>query len=133
MTSPEFESLLRQLRALPQEQVFAEVVHHIERGEWYRGLEIARRVLKRRDYFLTLLRRGILEADASAIQYWLRACVHALGPKRVLKEMERMAASHPAAVHRATYYGVSIISKIDKQVAARTLALRKQLENMSLE
>ncbi|HUQ01537.1 MAG TPA: hypothetical protein VM261_03540 [Kofleriaceae bacterium] len=129
MTSPEFEALLKHLRSLSQEQAFDEVVRQIDGGDWYTALEVARRVLRRRDHFLQLLHRGILEADASAIQYWLRACVHALGPKRVLREMEDMAGSHPAAVHRATYYGAQIISEIDEPVAARTLALRKRLEN----
>jgi hypothetical protein len=128
MTSREFESLLEQLRTLPQEQAFDEVVRRIDGGDWFTALEIARRILRGRDHFLHLLRRGILEADASAIQYWLKACVHGLGPKRVLREMELLAASHPGAVHRATYYGIPIISALDKQVATRTAELRKRLE-----
>lgn len=68
------------------------------------ALDLARRCLGDRESFEAILRRGLREADASSIRYWLEAVVPALGLRRLARLLEQAAPTDPEAVRKARYW-----------------------------
>lgn len=68
------------------------------------ALDLARRCLKERDSFETILVIGLCFANASSMQYYLKAVFDALGERRLLRLLDKHKATYPVGVERAAYH-----------------------------
>ncbi len=74
------------------------------------ALDLARKCLTDRKSFEIILERGLQDADASSIRYWLGCVIPPLGFPRVVRHLGRLASTYPIGVRKASY-GLPTFSK----------------------
>jgi hypothetical protein len=101
--SKQEEALLRRIRALPQSQRMEILAPLLDLKGLTALVLIDRSQLARADY-LAILKRGLAEADASSIKFWLEATVRHLGWRKVFSTLRGMTAPWPCAGASALYH-----------------------------
>jgi len=84
------EALLRRIRALPQSQRMEILAPLLDLKGLTALVLIDHSQLSRADY-LAILKRGLAEADASSIKFWLEATVRHVGWRKVFSILRGMA------------------------------------------
>jgi hypothetical protein len=95
--------LLRRIRALPQSQRMEILAPLLDFQGWVALVLAERAQLSRSDY-LAILKRGLAEADASSIRYWMEATVRHLGWRKVFSILRDMEAAWPSPGASALYH-----------------------------
>jgi ribosomal protein S18 acetylase RimI-like enzyme len=95
--------LAKELREISEEEAFERVkmLTHIDAKV---GLSLARRVLKRRAYFESLLRDGLQGANESTIRAWIDSSARCLGAARVVEIVSERLEHDPLVVDNAVYW-----------------------------
>jgi len=119
--------LAARLRAMTAAEAYAFICEYLDHDPIV-ALHLARRGLRERRHFEQILARGFETADASSIRYWLEACLDKLGPKRVVKMFEQLAATNPRAAARTLYWTRIYVLRADPAMRERLDALASQLE-----
>jgi hypothetical protein len=101
--SKQEQALLRRIRALPQSQRM-EILAPLLDFKGSVALVLADRAQLSRDDYLAILMRGLAEADASTIRFWLEATVRHLGWRKVFSILRDMAAPWPSPGASALYH-----------------------------
>lgn len=101
--SKQEQALLRRIRALPQSQRMELLAPLLDLKGWVALILADRAQLSRSDY-LTILQRGLAEADANSIKFWLEATVCHLGWPAVFSVLRGMAAPWPSPGASALYH-----------------------------
>jgi hypothetical protein len=100
--SKQEQVLLRRIRALPQSQRM-EILAPLLSFKGSVALVLADRAQLSRGDYLAILKRGLAEADASSIKFWLEATVRHLGWRKVFSILRDMAAPWPSPGASALY------------------------------
>ena len=100
--SKQEQALLRRIRALPQSQRMEVLAPLLDFKRWV-ALFADRAQLSRGDY-LAILKRGLAQADASSIKFWLEATVRHLGWPTVFSVLRERAAPWPSPGALALYH-----------------------------
>lgn len=100
--SKQEQALLRRIRALPQSQRMEILAPLLDLKGWVALILADRAQLSRGDY-LAIFERGLAEADASSIRYWMEATVRHIGWKKVFSILRDMAAPWPSPGASALY------------------------------
>ncbi|MFZ3332429.1 MAG: hypothetical protein WA197_17475 [Candidatus Acidiferrales bacterium] len=101
--SKQEQALLRRIRTLPQSQRM-EILAPLLGLKGSVALVLADRAQLSRGDYLAILKRGLAEADASSIKFWLEATVRHLGWRKVFSVLRGMAAPWPCAGASALYH-----------------------------
>src|ERR1700733_15601182 len=101
--SKQEEALLRRIRALPQSQRMEILAPLLDLKGLTALVLIDHSQLSRADY-LAILKRGLAEADASSIKFWLEATVRHLGWRKVFSILRGMGARGSSLAARAFYF-----------------------------
>src|SRR5580658_2055513 len=101
--SKQEQALLRRIRALPQSQRMEILAPLLDLKESAALVLADRSQLSRGDY-LAILKRGLADADASSIKFWLEATVRHLGWRKVFSILRGMAAPWPSPGASALYF-----------------------------
>jgi hypothetical protein len=101
--SKQEQALLRRIRALPQSRRMEILVPLLDLKRSTALVLADRSQLTRGDY-LAILKRGLVEADASSIKFWLEATVRHLGWRRVFSILRGMSAPWPSPGASALYH-----------------------------
>jgi hypothetical protein len=101
--SKQEQALLRRIRALPQSQRMEILAPLLDFQGWVALVLAERAQLSRSDY-LAILKRGLAEADASSIRYWMEATVRHLGWRKVFSILRDMEAAWPSPGASALYH-----------------------------
>ncbi|CAN5915643.1 hypothetical protein BH23PLA1_BH23PLA1_29390 [soil metagenome] len=97
--------LARKLRQLPEKDRLEFLLEFLSVNQLV-GLKLARNCLSDRKSFETLLERGLREADASTIRYWLDSVVPRMGFPRVVRRLRNYSQdqAYRAGVKKARYW-----------------------------
>jgi hypothetical protein len=125
--------LARELRRHPEPERFRFIEEFLDHNIVV-ALELARRCLTQRTHFELLLKRGVFQADARSIRYWLEAIVPHLGFRRVVAFLREQVSVDRGAVERAIYWlptfehepGYSVEAIRELRALARSAALGSQ-------
>jgi hypothetical protein len=101
--SKQEQALLRRIRALPKSQRM-EILAPLLDFKGSVALVLADRAQLSRDDYLAILMRGLAEADASTIKFWLESTVRHLGWRKVFSILRDMAAPWPSPGASALYH-----------------------------
>jgi len=101
--SKQEQALLRRIRALPQPQRM-EILAPLLDFKGSVALVLADRAQLSRGDYLAILERGLAEADASSIKFWLEATVRHLGWRKVFSILRGIAAPWPSPGASALYH-----------------------------
>ncbi len=101
--SKQEQALLRRIRALPQSQRMEILAPLLDLKESTALVLADRSQLSRGDY-LAILTRGLADADASSIKFWLEATVRHLGWRKVFSILRGVAAPWPSPGASALYF-----------------------------
>jgi hypothetical protein len=101
--SKQEQALLRRIRALPQAQRM-EILAPLLDFKGSVALVLADRAQLSRGDYLAILERGLAEADASSIKFWLEATVCHLGWPAVFSVLRDRAAPWPSPGACALYH-----------------------------
>jgi GNAT superfamily N-acetyltransferase len=118
--------LAKELRELGEDAAFDRVrtLTHIDAKV---GLSLARRVLKRRDHFESLLRDGLQVGNATTIRDWIDSSVRCLGGARVVEIVsERFEHDSVLVVDDALYWLWAHVRREDA-AGASLRALQREL------
>jgi hypothetical protein len=89
--SKQEQALLRRIRALPQCQRM-EIFAPLLRTYWFVTLSIADRAQLTRGDYILIFKRGLAEANASSIKWWMKATVRHIGWRTVISILRDVAA-----------------------------------------
>ena len=95
--------LLRRIRALPQAQRM-EILAPLLKTHLGTALSIADRAQLAREDYLTILKLGLTEGNASSIKIWMKATVGHIGWPTVISILRDMAAPWPCPGAFALYH-----------------------------
>ncbi len=95
--------MLRRIRALPQSERM-EILAPLLNFKGSVALVLADRAQLSRGDYLAILKRGLDEADASSIKFWLEATVRHLGWPTVFSVLRERAAPWPSPGALALYH-----------------------------
>jgi hypothetical protein len=109
--SKEEQALLRRIRALPSSRRMELLAPLLDIKGSVALILADRAQLSRRDY-LAILKRGIADADASSIRFWLEATVCHLGWSAVFSVLRDMAAPWPSPGASALYHVPFMFPKV---------------------
>jgi hypothetical protein len=101
--SKQEQALLRRIRALPQSQRMQVLAPLLDLKGSTALVLAGRSQLSRGDY-LAILKRGLVDADASSIKFWLEATVRHVGWRKVFSILRGMAAPWPSPGASAIYF-----------------------------
>ena len=125
----ELASLLRKMPETERFEYIQQAIHkHISVG-----LQLANSCLQHKTYFLSLLRQGLENADASWIRWWLETVLPHLGARRVIIELTRYAKESPDAVWMALYWLPGLLPKEDCKAREQMKQLVQQLKTEHTE
>jgi hypothetical protein len=108
--STQEQALLHRIRALPQSQRM-EILAPLLNLKESTALVLADRSQLSRGDYLTILKQGLAEADASSIKLWLEATVPHLGWRKVFSILRGMAAPWPSPGASALYHAPFMFRK----------------------
>jgi hypothetical protein len=123
--SQQEQALLRRIRALPQSQRMMVLAPLLDLKASTALILADRSQLSRGDY-LAILKRGLVDADASSIQFWLEATVRHVGWRKVFSILRGMAAPWPSPGALALYH----LPFIFGQLYALPLSLKKEFDEL---
>jgi hypothetical protein len=109
--SKQEQALLRRIRALPQSQRM-EMLAPLLNLKGSVALVLADRAQLSRGDYLAILKRGVAEADASSIKFWLQATVCHFGWRKVFSMLRDIAAPWPSPGASALYHVPFMFLKI---------------------
>jgi hypothetical protein len=109
--SKQEQALLRRIRALPQAQRM-EILAPLLDFKGSVALILADRAQLSRGDYLAILKRGVVEADARSIEFWLEATVCHLGWRKVFSMLRDMAAPWPSPGASALYHLPFVFLKV---------------------
>lgn len=101
--------LARELRKLPESSRFEFIESVLAHKREILGLQLAKSVLRNKDYFERLLYQGLEHANASSIRDWLACVIPRLGSRRVIATLKKEMVDKPEAVCFALYWLPSLI------------------------
>jgi hypothetical protein len=101
--SKQEQALLRRILALPQSQRM-EILAPLLGRRGSVALVLADRAELSQDNYIAILKRGIAEADASSVKFWLEATVCHLGWPTVFSVLRDVAAPWPSPGASALYH-----------------------------
>lgn len=107
--SKQEQALLRRIRALPQPQRM-EILAPLLKTHWHGALLIADRAQLARVDYIAIFKRGLAEADASSIKFWLEATVRHIGWRKVISILHDVAAPWPSRGAFALYHMPFLLS-----------------------
>jgi hypothetical protein len=123
--SKQEEALLRRIRALPQSQRMEILAPLLDLKGLTALVLIDHSQLSRADY-LAILKRGLAEADASSIKFWLEATVRHVGWRKVFSILRGMAAPWPSPGASA----ICFLPFIFGQVYPLPASLKKEFDQL---
>jgi hypothetical protein len=109
--SKQEQASLRSILALPQAQRMEILTPLLDRNG-SDALVLADRAELSQDDYLAILKRGIAEADASSVKFWLEATVGHLGWPTVFSVLRSMAAPWPSPGASALYHVPFLFFKV---------------------
>ena len=92
-----------QLRSLGEEARYPYILQALQRDVVV-GLRLANACLREKKYFEDIFLQGLQTADASEIQFWLKAVVSRLGFRRVVALLLETQKESPRTVEKALYW-----------------------------
>ena len=101
--SKQEQVLLRRIRVLPQPECM-ETIALLLKARCAGALSMADRAQLRRGDYVVIFKRGLVEANASSIKFWMRATVRHIGWRKVISILREVAAPWPSAGAFAIYH-----------------------------
>jgi hypothetical protein len=101
--SKQEQALLCRIRALPKSQRM-EVLAPLLSLNWWVALVLADRAQLLGGDYSAILRRGLAEADASSIKFWMKATLAHLGWRRVISVLREALTTNPRGAAFALYH-----------------------------
>lgn len=114
------------LRQLPEHEVLGFVKSYAE-ARPAQAMYIATRALGRGGAFADLLRHGLQVSDASAVRFWLEACVPRVGKRRAVSLFRLLAADFPAQASRVVYWTKGVLGTGDPKTLEEICEIERLL------
>jgi hypothetical protein len=97
------QALLRRIRALPQPHRM-EIIAPLLKTLWPGALSMADRAQLTRGDYVVIFKRGLAEANASSMKWWMKATVRHIGWRTVISILRDVAAPWPSRGAFALYW-----------------------------
>ncbi len=132
LRDPRLESeIASELRALDEAQAFEFLMELID-VHLLAALELAGRCLRKREYFLSILDRGLREGNASTIRHWIECVSPHLGIRRLINRLRLKIEEHPQGVSRAAYFVKQSVTADDRRSQDALGALLAELDKFGI-
>lgn len=120
----DIRKLTSELKKMEKADRHREILNMLD-SKNFSAFELIPKCISDRAFLIELLAKGVEEADASQIGYWLKAIIQRLGFQRTVRSVHRLLEVNPKGVQRTLYWLPQLCPADEKK---SVLALNKLLE-----